>query len=80
MTIAWTGGVEPCTVLDSIMVQRGTGTVTLTLREGRGPGNAVCIEIAERKRAMVDLGDVVPGTYRIVDGAGGAPALEVTIG
>ena len=80
VTIAWTSGVEPCTVLDSIVVQRGTGTVTLTLREGRGPGNGVCIEIAEMKRTMVDLGDVARGTYRIVDGAGGAPAIEVTIG
>lgn len=80
VTIGWTSGVEPCTVLDSIVVERSPGTFTLTLREGRGPGDVVCIEIAQAKRAVVDLGDVASGTYRIVDGLGGAPTVEVTIG
>jgi hypothetical protein len=39
-----------------------------------------CIEIAEMKRALVDLGDLEPGTYDIVDGAGGAVPISVTIG
>jgi hypothetical protein len=79
VTIAFTSGVEPCSILDSILVERGPGSYTMTLREGHGPGDVVCIEIAESKRAVVDLGDVEPGTYDIVDGAGGAAPISVTI-
>jgi hypothetical protein len=79
VTIAFTSGVEPCSILDSIVVARAAGSFTMTLREGRGPGDVVCIEIAEMKRALVDLGDLAPGTYDIRDGAGGAPPITVTI-
>jgi hypothetical protein len=79
VTISWTSGVEPCYVLDSIVVQRGEHSFAVTLREGRGPGDAVCIEIAETKRAMVDLGELDPGTWTITDTVGGAPPISVTI-
>jgi hypothetical protein len=79
VTIAFTSGVEPCSVLDSILVVRGQGSFTMTLRDGHGPGDVVCIEIAESKRVVVDLGDLQPGTYDIVDGAGGAAPISVTI-
>jgi hypothetical protein len=79
VTIHFTSGVEPCSVLDTIVVQLGQASFTMTLREGHGPGDAACIEIAESKRAVVDLGDPQPGTYDIVDGAGGAAPISVTI-
>ena len=36
-------------------------TFAITLREGHGPGDVVCIEIAESKRRIVDLGELAPG-------------------
>ena len=38
VTASWTSGVEPCSILDTVVVDRGTaGVFTITLREGRGP-------------------------------------------
>lgn len=79
LTIDWWSGVEPCTILDSIVVERGTPVITVTLREGRGPEDVACIAIAEQHRTVVDLGEFEPGTYTIRDGAGGAPDIEVTV-
>ena len=39
----------------------------------------MCIEIAESKRAIVDLGDLAPGTYTISDTTGGAAPITVTV-
>ena len=81
VTIDYTSGVEPCYVLDSIVVAVGAdaGTFAITLREGHGPGDVVCIEIAQSKRAIVDLGELAPGTYTISDAAGGADPISVTV-
>ncbi len=79
VTATWTSGVEPCYVLDRIVVEKGPGSFTLTLFEGRGPGDPICIEIAQIKRTQVDLGEVAPGTYTIADGQGGAAPIEVTV-
>jgi hypothetical protein len=81
LTIDYTSGVEPCYILDSIVVAVGAdaGTFAVTLREGHGPGDVVCIEIAESKRAIVELGELAPGTYTISDAAGGAAPITVTV-
>ncbi len=79
LTIAWTSGVEPCYVLDSIVVERGQGTYAITLREGHSQEGVACIEIAMRHRTQVDLGELEPGTYTVTDSQGGAPAIEVVI-
>ncbi len=79
VSVAYTSGVEPCYVLDSIVVRTGPGSFEIKLREGRGPGDVACIEIAESKRAIVDLGELEPGTYQITDGTGGAAAISVTV-
>lgn len=79
VTVAYTSGVEPCYVLDSIVVGRGDMSFAITLREGHGGGDVACIEIAEMKRAQVDLGELEPGTYTITDATGGAPAIEVVV-
>ena len=53
---------------------------TITLREGHGPGDQVCIEIAMLKSTQIDLGELEPGTYTISDGQGTAPPIEVVVG
>ncbi len=79
VTINFWSGVEPCSILDSIQVQRGAGSYAITLREGRGPEEVVCDMLAVAKRAIVDLGDLEPGSYTISDATGGASAITVTI-
>lgn len=80
VTATWTSGVEPCNVLDSIVVSQGTGTYTITLREGHGPEEIVCIAIAEQHRTEFEIPDVQPGTYAIADSGGLAAPIEVTVG
>ena len=79
VTIDWWSGVEPCTILDSIVVEVDDAEFAVTLREGRGPEEVACIAIAELHRTTVDLGELAPGTYTIRDGTGGAPAIEVVV-
>ena len=81
LTIDYTSGIEPCRILDSIVVAVGAAakTFAITLREGHGPQDVVCIEIAESRRAIVDLGDLEPGTYTISDTTGGAAPITVTV-
>lgn len=79
LTVTFTSGVEPCAVLDSIIVQRGEGAFAVTLRQGRGPGDNVCILIAVVKRTVIDLGELAPGTYTVSDATGGAPAITVVV-
>lgn len=80
VAVDWWTGVEPCTILDTIVVERGEGTFSITLHEGRGPGDMACIAIAELHRAFIDLGELEPGTWTIRDGTGGAPDIEVVVG
>ena len=81
VTATWTSGVEPCSILDTIVVDRSqAGVLTITLREGHGPEEIACIAIAEQKQTRFDIPDVAPGTYTLRDGAGNAPDLEVIVG
>jgi hypothetical protein len=77
--ITWTSGVAPCNVLDHIVVEKGEGSYTITLFEGHGPGEQVCIMIAEQHRTSVELGELASGTYAIRDGMGNAAPIEVVI-
>jgi len=79
VTVTWTSGVEPCSVLDTVIVRHDGPTYTITLREGQGPGDPICIAIAETHRTQVDLGELEPGTYTIADGTGSAPPIEVVV-
>lgn len=79
VTASWTSGVEPCYVFDHVVVERGAGSFTITLFEGHGPGDNVCIEIAQLKQTQIDLGELEPGTYTIADGEGGAAPIQVTV-
>ena len=79
VTASWTSGVEPCYVLDTIVVDKADRAITITLREGHGPGDVVCIEIAMQKSTRIDLGELDPGTYTISDGQGVAPSIQVVV-
>jgi len=79
LTITYTSGVEPCSILDTIIVQRGEGSFAITLREGHGPGDQVCIMIARVFRTQVDLGDLDPGTYTVTDTMRGADPIKVVV-
>lgn len=77
--ISWTSGVEPCSVLDTIVVERGEMAFAMTIQEGHAAGDNICIEIAKFKFALVDLGELEPGTYTVSDATGGAAPIEVTV-
>ena len=77
--ITWYSGVEPCHVLDSVDVDQGGNEFVLTLVEGTSDPNAMCIEIAELKATIVDLGELEPGDYAIRAGEGEAPPITVTV-
>jgi hypothetical protein len=77
--VAWWSGVEPCTALAGITVTRDGSTFLLTIREGSAAApDQMCIEIAVYKGAVVDLGELEPGTYTITAYGDAAP-VEVTV-
>ena len=69
VTILFTSGVEPCAVLDHVIVDEGED-VTITLYEGHDPdaGDVACIEIAVLKSVTITLDHPLDGRS-IVDGA-----------
>lgn len=75
----WTSGVEPCTILDSIVVSKGAGTYTITLQEGSSPQEIACIAIAEQHVTEFEIPDVAPGTWTIADSGGVAAPVQVTV-
>lgn len=75
----WTSGVEPCTILDSIVVDRGEGTYTITLREGSSPQEIACVALAEQHVTEFEIPNVAAGTWKIVDSGGVAAPVEVTV-
>ena len=78
--VTWWSGVEPCNVLDSVKVERSGAAITIQLVEGSGDASAICIEIAEQKATIVDLGDLEPGTYTIsAGGKGDATPVTITV-
>jgi hypothetical protein len=80
VAVTWWSGVEPCTILDTVVVDAEDGGFAITLNEGRGPEDVACIAIAEQHRTFIDFpNDLAPGTYTIRDAQGGAPAIEVVV-
>jgi hypothetical protein len=78
--VTWWSGVEPCNVLDSVLVDRSGTDITIQLVEGASDANAICIEIAEQKATIVDLGELDPGTYTIrAGGNGDAKPVTITV-
>ena len=77
--ITWYGGVDPCSVLDSVRIERSGMDISLTPFEGSSDPSAICIEIAVLKATIVDLGELEPGTWRIASPGSDAPPVVVTI-
>jgi hypothetical protein len=77
---SWWSGVEPCTVLDSVELEREGNTFSISVREGSGAQDVACIELALLKATSVDLGELEPGEYTVVAKDGRAKAIRFTIG
>jgi hypothetical protein len=77
--LTWYSGVEPCNVLDSVKVDQAGGEIILTIIEGSSDQNAACIEIAQLKMTIVDLGELEPGQYTISSPGGEAKPVVVTV-
>jgi hypothetical protein len=77
--VTWWSGVEPCNVLDSVKVDRSGAAIVLSVFEGSSNRDAMCIEIAEQKATIVDLGELEPGQYTISAAGGDAKPVTVSI-
>jgi len=78
--VRWWSGVAPCNALDSVQVDKDemAKTIKLTVIEGSGQGDQACIDIAELKATVVDLGVLAAGTWTI-SAEGDAPAITIDI-
>jgi hypothetical protein len=77
--VSWWSGVEPCNVLDSVRVDRSGTNIGITIIEGASDLDVACIEIAQLKATIVDLGDLEPGTYTISAPNSEAPPIQITV-
>jgi hypothetical protein len=77
--LTWTSGVAPCYVLDSVIDSRGGNDIELTVVEGSADKGAVCIEIAQTKSTIVDLGELAPGEYTIRATDSEIPPVTITV-
>jgi len=77
--VSWYSGIAPCSVLDSVKVERSGTSVALTVIEGSDDLGAMCAEIAMLKATIVDLGELQPGTWTISAPNSDAPPVDVTI-
>ena len=77
--VSWWSGVEPCNVLDSVKIERSGTDIAITIIEGSSDLDAMCIEIAQLKATIVDLGELEPGTYTISSPNSEAPPIQVTV-
>ncbi len=77
--VSWYSGVEPCHVLDSVEIDHGANEFVITIVEGTSDPNAMCIEIAQLKATIVDLGELEPGEYMIRASEGEAPPVTVIV-
>ena len=78
--LRWYSGVEPCNALDSVKLVKDDAakTIQLTVVEGSGPGDQMCIEIAELHAVAVDLGVLAAGTWTI-SAEGDAPVIKLDV-
>jgi len=77
--VTWYSGVEPCNVLDSVRVERSGANVAITVIEGASRLDVACIEIAQLKATIVDLGELEPGAHTISAPSGDARPIQVAI-
>jgi hypothetical protein len=79
ITLHWSSGVAPCSVLDQVLIDSGDGTLDVTIREGASDPQAICVMMLQAKWTVVEL-ELEPGTWVIRDSEGGAPPIEITVG
>lgn len=77
--VEWTSGVEPCSTLAAVTVDRQDDTFTLQVLEGPTALDVACIEIAMSKATLVDLGELPAGTYTVKADPTDAAPLVVAI-
>ncbi|HEX5015206.1 MAG TPA: hypothetical protein VFV72_13730 [Candidatus Limnocylindrales bacterium] len=77
--LTWTSGVEPCYQLDSVIVSPDGNDVALTVLEGSGQADVMCVEIAKQKSTIVDLGELQPGDYTISATNSDIPPVTITV-
>jgi hypothetical protein len=77
--VIWYGGIEPCSVLDSVKVVRNDRTISITILEGSSDPNAACIDIAKLKATIVDLGELDAGRWTVNAPDGSAAPITVTV-
>jgi hypothetical protein len=78
ITLHWSSGVAPCSVLDQVLIDSGDGTLGVTIREGTSDPQAICVMMLQAKWTVVEL-ELEPGTWVIHDSEGGALPIEVTV-
>jgi hypothetical protein len=78
--LRWWSGVPPCNALDSVQIDKDEAahTIRLTVIEGSGRGDVACIDIAQLKATVVDLGKLAAGTWTI-SAEGDAPSVELEV-
>lgn len=78
--LRWWSGVAPCNQLDRVEIERDDAakTIRLTVIEGSGQGDVMCIELAELHATVVDLGELPAGTWTI-SAEGDAPAIKLDV-
>ena len=78
--LRWWSGVAPCNALDRVEpdIDEAARTINLTVFEGSGPGNQVCIDLAQLKAVVVEIGSLAPGTWTIT-AEGDAPAFALEV-
>ena len=78
--LRWWSGVAPCNQLDRVEIHRDDAakTIHLTVIEGSGQGDMLCIEIAELHATTVDLGELPAGTWTI-SAEGEAPPVNIDV-
>jgi hypothetical protein len=78
--LRWWSGVAPCNQLDRVEIERDDAakTIHLTVIEGSGQGDMMCIEIAQLNATTVDLGELPAGTWTI-SAEGEAPTIKIDL-
>ncbi len=76
---SWWSGVAPCSVLDSATAEASGQAFTVRVREGADVLDSACIDIAQYKATVIDLGELEAGTYTVRPADGDAQAITVDV-
>ena len=75
----WWSGIAPCHVLDTVAVKQDGNAFTISLTEGAGDADAMCIDIAQQHATAIDLGELPAGDYTVEAQDGEAPPISFSI-